>query len=335
MRLMVFSAIPTDATSFYRCWGPLGALQKLGKIDLIEREFCNWKELKSVDAVFMQRPYTVGHADIAQMAKNNNVPLIVDFDDDVFNIPMSNPVFWESMTSDSYKDAVKRCVNLATVVIVSTEALAVVLRARGARDVRVIPNAWDETLSMLPREPFNGNKKVLWRGSATHDEDLESVGEGLYIALSSQLDTEMRFVGRPSWRVLSRLFNDKMNVKVTSSLDIIRMLKLFSELKSEIMIVPLMDSGFNRCKSNCAWIEGTMTGSAVIAKDLPEFCLPGVINYTHPAEFGGTLLHLLRNPSEAEEAWSKSYEYITSHLLLSRVNELRLEILEGVSGVGH
>ena len=46
----------------------------------------NWSSLAMNDAVYMQRPFTAGHAKIAELAVSNRIPLWVDYDDDLYSV---------------------------------------------------------------------------------------------------------------------------------------------------------------------------------------------------------------------------------------------------------
>src|ERR1035437_9869971 len=94
------------------------------------------------------------------------------------------------------------------------------------------------------------------------------------------------------------------------------------------MIVPLVDSEFNRAKSNIAWLEGTYAGAAVVARSLPEFGVPGCIHYEDPKEFSNVVRDALASSERRKSAVRKSWSHISkAGLHLSDVNHIRQEVL--------
>ena len=85
---------PTDGTSLYRGWGPLSRIKKhLPEVEFIVANTVDWSVLINCDGAFLQRPFTEGHLKICEMIKNMGIKLWVDYDDDLLNVPRSNPTF--------------------------------------------------------------------------------------------------------------------------------------------------------------------------------------------------------------------------------------------------
>ena len=94
-------------------------------------------------------------------------------------------------------------------------------------------------------------------------------------------------------------------------------------LNCRAMMKPMLDTVFNRAKSNCSWIEATSAGMVLIAPNLPEFQRPGVVLTDH---FFAGVKHVMEDDAYLE-AFNLSKEYIKNNLLLSKVNELRENML--------
>ena len=86
--LAVLCPSNTDATSFYRGIGPLAEIRRERfNLALTFINDVNWSTLKLCDAAFLQRPFTSNHLKIAELVKRNQLPLWIDFDDDLFSVP--------------------------------------------------------------------------------------------------------------------------------------------------------------------------------------------------------------------------------------------------------
>jgi hypothetical protein len=69
----------------------------------------------------------------------------------------------------------------------------------------------------------------------------------------------------------------------------------------------------------------------VIAPDWPEWRHEGILNYKGPTDFGKVLSKAMTmTPAECEEMNEKGWEEIKSKYLLSKVNELRRQVLESL-----
>src|ERR1035437_2744530 len=91
--VLVVAPDKTDATSFYRCAGPFSALRKTNpEIQFVYPSEMNWTYIKNSDVVFLQRPFNDEHVRVAELAKEMRVPLWIDYDDNLLELPADNPV---------------------------------------------------------------------------------------------------------------------------------------------------------------------------------------------------------------------------------------------------
>src|SRR5574343_899363 len=93
-----------DATSWYRGMRPFQRIKReTGKINLAMVTSVDWSVLGNCDLLFLQRPYTEAHLKLATLATQMNVPIWVDFDDFLFEMPTDNPVFNTYSTKEVQK----------------------------------------------------------------------------------------------------------------------------------------------------------------------------------------------------------------------------------------
>jgi hypothetical protein len=157
----------------------------------------------------------------------------------------------------------------------------------------------------------------------------------LHLAAEACIDAAKEFP-KVTWMFLGDApwFADCMPdyaVRVAPSLDPMEYFQFIKQIKPTLSIVPLDDCVFNRSKSNCAWIEASWAGAATLAPAWPEWAKPGITNYQNKDDFGAKLRCLLRENVQVHAARARtSWEHVEANLSLSKINERRLKIMEGL-----
>lgn len=343
----------TDATSLYRGAGPLHSLaRKLKDFELTINPNVTWETIRSHDALFVQRPHLKKYLKVIEMAQAQNKLVWVDYDDDLYSVPFSNPTH-ALYGNPETMNTITACLCKAEVVTVSTPALrdklALIMENVGkakqemtglnldTKKIRVIPNAYDDAvLGGLEPLRWPQNKLVMWRGSHTHDKDLMTFTPAMTRVLKNHLDWTYNFVGSPFWHTIEEMEAvpgcKPNNVIIVPTLDPIDFAQYLAQARPALMIVPLDDSPFNRAKSNIAWVEAAHAGAVALAPDWPEWQRPGVINYKGVEDFEQKYDKFLRGEFDGLALANASRAWIKENLLLSRVNEGREFILRQIMG---
>ena len=324
--LAVYVPNATDATSWYRAIGPIAELKKTNReltVSFVSET--NWATLAFADAIFMQRPHRQRDLDTLKMAKAQGVKTWVDYDDFLLDVPTDNPTA-KHYRSEATMKCVAECIATADVVTVSTPFLLEKLAPLNTNIV-VIPNALNTKLFDIeaPVVGVEQNNVILWRGSATHRADYSTVAEQL-VELANR--PEMKawawvFLGDRPW--FTELMPHK-NVVCMEPLDVIEYHSFIKTLKPALMFVPLVENDFNKCKSNCAWLEASYAGAAVVSTDLLEWDKPGIVRSPHQM-FGNSLTALVENPARRAYMANESRAYIRRELALETVNKKRMEVI--------
>lgn len=312
-----------DSTSFYRGMGPLGELKRrMPDLNISLAGEVEWSLLELVDVLFLQRPTSDQHLLMAKIAKDEGVPVWVDFDDDLFNVPTDNPSF-NSYNSPGRKQASAEATALADVVTVSTNHLKQALKGLN-EDIRVIPNAMPDKY-LRHRKVENRNDLVLWRGSNTHQRDLASLSKQIIEAYQKQPKWAWHFQGWNPWFITESMRNE--NCFVGEPMPIAEFFKFLGSVSPKVSIVPLHDSSFNRSKSNIAWIEASFAGAACLVPDWEEWKKPGAITYRSKEMFQVYLEKIMTPDFDSAKAAATSWEYICDELLLSKINGARESVV--------
>jgi hypothetical protein len=298
MRLGVVTPDANGGVSLMRALGPLSAMAREDRrLELVlphstgqgERSM-GWSWLAGLDALFMSAPYTRHHGNLARMAKMMGLPVWVDWDDDLCCVPIYNPNCG-AFNAEEIRPVLDTLVNLADVVTVSTEEIK---RRRtpegnfgespkltggspvppGEGKIRVLPNGCQWPFTEGPR-----TKRIVWRGWGNHDADLLEVLPAIEAVARDPKNAAWKwaFLGEPPWQVSEAIPSG--NLEHDTGADPMLYMGMLCHLRPWLQIVPLKENGFNRCRSNLAWIEASCAGAITLAPAWEEWLRPGVRNY--------------------------------------------------------
>lgn len=314
---------PTDSTALYRSSGVLSKLKYDIDCQFIFDTSISWASLSWFDILFLQRPWGNSLYKACVIAKNNNVPIWIDYDDYLIDVPVYNPANKFFSNKKEQEDMIEM-IKLATVVTVTTEKLREKFLPFN-KNVFIVPNAFNDYMFKWEYN-FSKNKSINWRGSSSHRNDLHSLLEALIEIQRNPISNEFRwnFIGTDS-----ELLKGFIKFKSHPVLDPIEYFYFIKELNPLIQLSPLVINDFNQCKSNIAWIEATYSGAVTIApKQLVEFNRPGLLLYDTIEDFKKILLSCMEiNSDELKKFYDISFDFISSNLLLSKVNNLRKQIV--------
>lgn len=284
------------------------------------------------DIFFLQRPYSKSHLEMVQMAKDNKVPVWVDYDDDLFSVPISNPAY-RAYSNPETQNTIAQIIANADCVTVSTPFLKRQLEKGPAplnNNIKVVPNALNDRVFDYRTKPGPDRRKlVLWRGSSTHHKDLHEYLDPIVQAVNSDSTWAWLFQGDKPWFLFERLGK---NAIFADSIDPIQYFKQMHMTKPPVMIVPLHDNEFNRSKSNIAWLEAAFFGAMTIAPDWEEWVRPGCLNYNGINGFHEALSAVMKGEHNPTQQAELSWEYIKDNLLLRDVNKIRMGLIEELLG---
>jgi len=318
---------PHGACSYYRSMGVFSKLHKLdANIDSTLIDKIDWHFIADADILYLERPQDGHFYNACKIAKDFNVKVWVDYDDDLFNIPSWNPAK-PHYSKPEVKKEIKKCLKIADVVTVTTPALKR-LYSKYNKNVHIVENAFNDYNYRLPNK-VSKNKIVNWRGSNTHRGDLI-----LYSHQMSALSEKYKekwgwsFIGSDIWYIIEYM----KSVFHVDEMSITKYWKYIKRVAPSIQISPLMLNQFNTGKSNISWIEGTYSRACHLGPHLTEFRKPGIETYKTPDEFGSKLDILINDEKLREQNFNASKEYIIDNLMLSDVNKKRIEIIEELAG---
>lgn len=320
MKILCHTPTKDDAPSMYRGWGVMTELERLN-INCIFSDTFGLYQLKGCSALYLQRPDRKKHCEAIDMAKGMNIPVIVDYDDNLLEVPKYNKYHIEmSKHEPDYVKSVAYGIQNADMVWVSTDKLKEEFTKYNT-NIHVVRNAFDDYL--YRPQGFSRKKTVLWRGSKTHTQDLDCFREPLKALFFENQDFEFVFIGDgyPTWLLDTQSKNITF-VDPVYTYDFFNCLKV---INPSVMIVPLEDTLFNYCKSDIAAIEAVASGSLCIAPDWHEWNWLGN-NYSDTRSFYATTSALLGHIRAFNPELIKYHASLQDDLknrYLSKANALR------------
>jgi hypothetical protein len=331
--LLIMCTGRDDATSFWRGAGPMSHLYKTISYDKWDMQLCRskeigWGDLINFDVLFFQRPHSAAHIKVIQMAKNLGVKVWVDYDDDLMTIPFSNAAHKYYADPEAKKNLSWIAAN-ADHVSVSTESLRQKYQSLN-KNVTVVQNAWDDVIA--PNRPVNPatSKIIFWRGSASHDEDIDFYLPQMARAAEKYPDWKWVFVGQPFWKVANVIKSHA----IVDPFDVPAFLKFLPQLAPSVAIVPLAPNVFNQSKSNIAWQEATFAGACSVVPEWTEWKRPGTLNYCQAKSdsfFFNILTAIEMTPHERKKLSDQSWQHIATAESLKFENKKRADILEALT----
>lgn len=317
MKVLMMCPDPLDITSFYRAYGPLSLMARHNLLDLQIAREVNHLMLRKHDLLFFQRPCDPTHIAVCKMAKDWGTPIVVEFDDLVDEVHVSNPAYFKYQRIKDYCIA---SLKIADKIIVSTDFIRDRWETKypwSKGKFVVIPNAIDDAF-LTPHWMPEGRKRrdvISWRGSVTHEYDLLGESRRLFEMMEKNPGTEFVFMG--SFSPIISSFKLK-NVVHLDFMDFPKYMHNLMSVAPKAHLVPLANTAFNHAKSNIAWIEATWAGARTLVSpsepSFKEFMRPGM----------GSLDDI--ESGNQKESW----EYIMDELVLSKQNKKRAEVFEEV-----
>lgn len=334
-KVLVYSPDPLDGLSFFRQWGPLSLMHdQVQCVNFPNRteEITHWTWYLNYDIVMMNRPHKMADVAFMNEAKKWGLKIWLDYDDDLLSIPEDNPVY-ETFANDGARTAIQQAFEMADVITTPGPILFRELSQKYPGKVVQLPNAMDDRL-LRYRKEFQASKKVAWRGSQSHLIDLMVFAEAIAAPLRTRPGWQCLFSGINPVPVGARL-GPKSGVEMlfAKPRNLIDFVRNYTNFNPAFHIVPLVKNRFNEIKSSLSWLDGTLAGAVTLMPDNEAWAeCPGFkYKFGDPSDFQTQFNKMLGYPEANLKMMVKgSWELIQEKFLLSKLNKIRKEIIEGL-----
>ena len=279
------------------------------------------------DLVIIQRHFPVRYAEyqeVIQRARAKNKPIVFELDDLLFYLPEQHPDRLEHFYTPSLLPMFQTLIE-ADLVTVPTSPLKEALSPYNDNIV-VLPNFLDDQLWRF-REPLvdqSSDRPIIigYMGTKSHQPDLELILPAL-VEMIHLYPSKIRlsFWGIDPPQVLKSFSNIDQFPWISYCYR--EFAEFFQSQQADIFVAPLVNHGFNRCKSPLKFYEYSALGVPGIYSDLEPYrhvVQNGVSGYlaTSLDDWKMYLIMLIENPELRANLAKNAQETIKQKLTLSK-----------------
>ncbi len=266
---------------------------------------------------------------IAEKQKQYGFKVCVDIDD-YWELDPHHVLYHQYIGEDfagKQIDHLKR----ADVVTTTNERLAELIRPINT-NVHILPNAIPKQGQFdLERKPHHLTR-LFWQGSITHKEDIALIKRP--IEMLAPICKKIKMViagfhdGEPEWDVMVRDYTGglKHQYSILPGVHVNEYYKHYEH--ADICLIPLLNSQFNRCKSNLKVLEAANLGLPCIVSNVHPYKDLPVIYCNNSGDWVRNINRLVSSKKRQKEAGAELKEYCDKHFNFNKINRERKEILE-------
>lgn len=253
--------------------------------------------------------------DFISLCRNQGIYIVVDCDDDLLSVP-------EDKDADGrYRDgraSFTRLLRSADLVSVSTQALVEAFSSLSDK-VRLLPNILSARLWLkpLPARPARSSPDkiiALYMGTVTHDADLQLLKEAILTVQARHPHFELHVVG-----------GRRSDEDWFRRIDIPGAAKNYPQfvewfrtqcLDVDFAVGPLVDTSFNRCKSDLKFLDYSAAGLAGVYSDVESYRgaiqsgKTGLLVRNDPAHWAEAICWMIEHPDRRRQLAARAYAVV-------------------------
>lgn len=290
----------------YRIRQPFAVLRDLGYDATCEGSMPLAVSAGEVDVVIAQRVVLPGPTEwIQKTARKGNVKIVLEFDDDLWNLEGTNAIAHRFFDQDMQERA-KANLAVADQVTTTTDFLAERLSEYTTAPIEVIPNHINRWVTEHQPQRRDDSVTIGYAGSATHAGDWEELRTELKRFASRARDVDLHLMGNnltEGWpRARFTWWKNDIDSYVRS-------------IDFHIGLAPLRPSLFNKSKSALKAIEYGALGIPIVASDCgpyPGYVIHGETGFLvkYPHEWAKYLRCLVNDADLRAEMGQRAREHV-------------------------
>lgn len=305
---------------YYRIVGPMTAAREHG-VDTQWGHILKPADHRDTDVIVGQRVCLPGPSHIWQeLAASGRHKMVYELDDDLFDIPPSNERAFNFYMKPGIQENIRRNIDVADEVIVSTPRLAEVVSQLNDQ-VHVVPNYVPAWLLDWER-PRTEHLTLGWAGSMSHAMDFEEIGPQIARLMKQLPHLHYHAIGGmfPSYE--RRMPKDR--TRVTTWVPTVQ--EYYQKVDFDIGLAPLRPHLFNRSKSHIKALEYAALGIPVVASNVgpySTFVLDGETGFLSdtPHQFIARSRQLIADDDDREWMGRQAREYARGYTIEGHVHE--------------
>jgi glycosyltransferase involved in cell wall biosynthesis len=290
------------ASGYYRIAFPAEQLQRQGlaEVEIVSKKD-EWKNKDPKQAGWliskMRWADVIVYELIANLIPAVTIPIVkkfgkkavVDYDDNLFDVPKWNPAYYglgqEFLSHWQDKDGkpmdmeanararsgMLQACQMADLVTVTGPTLADVYRKTNP-NITVLPNCIDFDRIHPCGRSTDGKVRIFWQGSQTHKEDLASIKQ-VFEQITEEYPNVQWVIWGPDHNDIEGLFG-KIPKERFEIIEMVPFDDYYDKLNSltiDIGICPLAYIYYNECKSNIKWLEYSALKVPAVASKISTY----------------------------------------------------------------
>jgi glycosyltransferase involved in cell wall biosynthesis len=200
------------------------------------------------------------------------------------------------------------------------------------RNVHVLPNAIPKQgqFNIMPNPSHL--TRLFWQGSVTHEEDINLLKTPVERLLPIAGKIKMVIAGyhtdEQTWHnmALTYTFGCKHQYKLLPALPVTNYYEHYKE--ADICLVPLINSRFNRMKSNLKVLEAANLGLPVIASAVHPYLNMPLVYCKSGEDWVKNIERLSSSKKRQQDAGAELAEFCSKHYNFNKINKERKQIYE-------
>ena len=267
--------------------------------------------------------YSTQFKELCRLARKHNKPIYYDIDDLVIDTKYTDLLSYTQSLSEFEKEnydsgvqAYGKMLAQCDGVITTTKSLRDELENYSSEVLLNRNLASNELvqLSQKTQKDYSEKSSVIkigyFSGSITHNENFEMIKPAILKVLEKYPNVELHLVGYIN---LPQDLNKYANqIKMNDYVDWKELPRLISQM--DINLAPLVDTIFNRSKSEIKWIEAALVKVPTVASNLGAFEEMVKDNQTgilaQPEEWFEKLDFLIQKPEQRKNIAENAYQYV-------------------------
>lgn len=331
MRILAYVS-GNSGPSYHRCIMPLLHMKDVDVFITNDLQIEHF-ETKQPD-IFMYNRILPDHAlpVIAELQQKYGFKICVDIDD-YWELDEHHVMYPEYIEREFASKQIQHLRD-ADVVLATHQRLAEEVKAFND-NVHVCPNAIPHKGQFdIEREPYYLTR-LFWQGSVTHRPDIELLATPIERLGSISGKIKMIMAGyqedEPEWYEMALTYTaqTKHQYKLVPGQHVTKYYQAYAE--ADICLVPLVNSRFNRHKSNLKVLEAANLGLPVIASNVHPYIGMPLLFCKHSGDWVKHITRLVKNRGARRDTGHKLKEYCDLNFNFDKINEERRQILEHVA----
>lgn len=270
MSRIFFWQAGTDGSSFYRQSLPSLGLQWRGYTATASTQISLGQAL-AMDAIVGARVAMPSAVAVWERLAQEGVTLLLDMDDDYFNLDKSNVLAYEFWSDPGLIKGLERTMELATTVVAVSNTLADRLREHTDTPVVVIPNGLPAQYLSAPRTFYRPGPVVLgWAGSSSTLHELPLAVHGIRKVLDSYNgQVTLKLVGITLEEAKSKGLTGP---HITATGWVPEVPKYLREcMDFDLWLAPYRPTPYNQAKFPTKALEAGMLGIPLLSSDITPY----------------------------------------------------------------